>query len=45
MSKSKIQLDHNIKKAKRQREYQRSLRNEKIHNEFMYPTFGKRNLY
>lgn len=45
MSKSKIQLDHNVKKLKRQRKYEESLRNERIHNQQMYPSFGKTNIY
>ncbi len=43
--KNKIQLDHNIKKLSRQRKFERALKNERIHNEQMFPYIGTINTY
>jgi len=45
MSKSKTQFNHNIKKIKRQQEAEREKIIEKMHNSYMFPTFGKANKY
>ena len=45
MSKSKQQFEHNLKKIKRQQQEEREKILERMHNSYMFPTFGKVNKY